>query len=110
MADAENIRMTVVINPLISPMLFDALSGCRSARERAARFKALAESALRQQLAGRVSSVSTPDSTNAESITAQALTSPPDDGLQALHVSDSTGEDGRFATGSLCSELAGLMP
>ncbi|WP_208455431.1 hypothetical protein, partial [Burkholderia gladioli] len=41
-------KMTVTINQLVSPLLHDALSGCHSARARAMRLRALAESALRQ--------------------------------------------------------------
>jgi hypothetical protein len=50
MDEAESIKMTVVINPLVSPLLFDALSSCKSARARASNFKALAGGMLREQL------------------------------------------------------------
>lgn len=50
---SDKIEMTITINELVSPLLFERLSSCPSARRRAAVLKALAESALRQELTGR---------------------------------------------------------
>ncbi|VWC46890.1 hypothetical protein BLA23254_07430 [Burkholderia lata] len=50
---SDKIEMTITINELVSPLLFERLSACPSARRRAALLKALAESALRQELTGR---------------------------------------------------------
>ncbi|AIV73856.1 hypothetical protein X994_6379 (plasmid) [Burkholderia pseudomallei] len=49
---SEKIEMTITINELVSPLLFERLSSCSSARRRAAVLKALAESALRRELTG----------------------------------------------------------
>ncbi|WP_321810269.1 MULTISPECIES: hypothetical protein [unclassified Burkholderia] len=51
---SDKIEMTITINELVSPLLFERLSACPSARRRAAVLKALAESALRQELTGQV--------------------------------------------------------
>ena len=51
---SDKIEMTITINELVSPLLFERLSSCSSARRRAAVLKALAESALRQELTGHV--------------------------------------------------------
>ncbi|WP_176091244.1 hypothetical protein [Burkholderia ambifaria] len=50
---SDKIEMTITINELVSPLLFGRLSSCPSARRRAAVLKALAESALRQELTGQ---------------------------------------------------------
>ncbi|MDF0506412.1 hypothetical protein POK33_37300 [Burkholderia cenocepacia] len=50
---SDKIEMTITINELVTPLLFERLSSCPSARRRAAVLKALAESALRQELTGR---------------------------------------------------------
>ncbi|MBU9589479.1 hypothetical protein [Burkholderia multivorans] len=50
---SDKIEMTITINELVSPLLFERLSACSSARRRAALLKALAESALRHELTGR---------------------------------------------------------
>ncbi|AOJ10086.1 hypothetical protein [Burkholderia mayonis] len=51
---SDKIEMTITINELVSPLLFERLSACSSARRRAAVLKALAESALRQELTEHV--------------------------------------------------------
>ncbi|MCA7954243.1 hypothetical protein LGM43_28645 [Burkholderia seminalis] len=50
---SDKIEMTITINELVSPLLFERLSACPSARRRAAVLKALAESALRHELTGQ---------------------------------------------------------
>ncbi|PCE30278.1 hypothetical protein [Burkholderia ubonensis] len=49
---SDKIEMTITINELVSPLLFERLSTCPSARRRAAVLKSLAEAALRQELTG----------------------------------------------------------
>ena len=44
-------EMAVTINPLVSPLLYERLAQCATARERAAVLRALAEAMLRAQLA-----------------------------------------------------------
>ncbi|WP_175657486.1 hypothetical protein [Burkholderia ambifaria] len=58
---SDKIEMTITINELVSPLLFERLSSCPSARRRAAVLKALAEAALRQELTGHA--VAAPAST-----------------------------------------------
>ncbi|WP_334033618.1 hypothetical protein [Burkholderia gladioli] len=53
---SDKIEMTITINELVSPLLFERLSSCSSARRRAAVLKALAESALRKELIDQVAS------------------------------------------------------
>ncbi|KWK06015.1 hypothetical protein BGV52_18275 [Burkholderia ubonensis] len=50
---SDKFEMTITINELVSPLLFERLSTCPSARRRAAVLKSLAEAALRQELTGR---------------------------------------------------------
>lgn len=109
MSDAENIKMTVVINPLISPLLSDALSGCRSARERATLLKALAERALRQQLTGRIEAVSTIEPTSGHPEVVAAPKAELVEGLQLLKISDSAGDASAFPGGSLGNEVASFF-
>ncbi|RXV64483.1 hypothetical protein D1006_39845 [Burkholderia stabilis] len=63
---SDKIEMTVTINELVSPLLFERLSACSSARRRAAVLKALAESALRHELTGHVVAASQPAAILAE--------------------------------------------
>ena len=58
---SDKIEMTITINELVSPLLFERLNSCPSARRRAAVLKALAEAALRQELTGHA--VAAPAST-----------------------------------------------
>ncbi|KVK89423.1 hypothetical protein [Burkholderia sp. MSMB1498] len=51
---SDKIEMTITINELVSPLLFERLSACPTARRRAAVLKALAESALRLEMIGHV--------------------------------------------------------
>jgi hypothetical protein len=43
------IEMEITINALVSPLLYDRLSHCATARERAAVFRSLAEAHLREE-------------------------------------------------------------
>ncbi|MCP3728249.1 hypothetical protein M3I53_34950 [Paraburkholderia sp. CNPSo 3272] len=43
------IKMEITINPLVSPLLYERLSRCTTARERAAVFRSLAEGHLRAE-------------------------------------------------------------
>ncbi|MEX3991348.1 hypothetical protein AB4Y35_11265 [Paraburkholderia sp. EG286A] len=49
----NKIEMTITINPLVSPLLYERLSSCTTPRERAAVFRSLAEAELREQLMQR---------------------------------------------------------
>lgn len=112
---SEPIRMTVVINPLVSPLTHEALSTCRSARERAMRLRALAESALRQAATGG-------DRRDDRVVTSHAAWGRPagmprnadttetdvDPGFQTLHVQDPVGtSDDQLA--ALGSDLAAYL-
>ncbi|WP_175773001.1 hypothetical protein [Paraburkholderia phenazinium] len=108
MHDGDNIKMTVVINPLISPLLFDVLAGCGSARERAARLKALAESALRQQLTGRMEAIPAGESKGAGTAMAYSAGGI-DEALQVLQVSDGTNDNRGFSGDSLGHEMASFF-
>lgn len=46
----EKIRMTVIVNPLVSPLLFAALAPFRSPRARAMQLRSLAEATLLQRM------------------------------------------------------------
>jgi hypothetical protein len=81
----EGIRMTVVINPVITPLLFDALKNVPSARTRALLLKTLAENALRYQEAGN-----TQTRDEASSIASTRRMPEPDEGLQLIRVDDSS--------------------
>ncbi|MGS0896857.1 hypothetical protein ACVBGC_30630 [Burkholderia stagnalis] len=63
---SDKIEMTITINELVSPLLFERLSSCPSARRRAAVLKALAESALRHELTGHVVAAPPPPAILAE--------------------------------------------
>lgn len=45
----NKIKMEITINPLVSPLLYERLSRCTSARERATVFRSLAEAHLREE-------------------------------------------------------------
>ncbi|WP_321912868.1 MULTISPECIES: hypothetical protein [unclassified Paraburkholderia] len=49
----NNIKMEITINPLVSPLLYERLNRCTSARERATVFRSLAEAHLREELMQR---------------------------------------------------------
>jgi hypothetical protein len=103
----DSIRMTVTINPLVSPLLHEALSRCRSARERAMRLRALAESALREpSQRGR-------DDVPMHEARAPVIERPravpaisPDDGVQILRVADFEKDATGLDSASLGNQLA----
>ncbi|MFL9995254.1 hypothetical protein PQR34_32345 [Paraburkholderia sediminicola] len=106
----DNITMTIVINPLVSPLLHEALSGYRSARQRAMRLRALAESALREptQRTRDAGNTQQPDLTALER-PGPAPVVPQETGVQVLRIHESaTGADG-LASGSFREELAGYF-
>lgn len=46
----DKFEMEITINPLVSPLLYERLRRCTSARERAAVFRSLAEAHLREEV------------------------------------------------------------
>ncbi|MFM0158234.1 hypothetical protein [Paraburkholderia sediminicola] len=106
----DNITMTIVINPLVSPLLHEALSGYRSARQRAIRLRALAESALREPThrARNDGNTERPQSPSFEQ-TRPAAAAPEEAGVQILRVHDSATDGDGFASASLGEELAGFF-
>ena len=91
---SDKIEMTITINELVSPLLFERLRTCPSARRRAAVLKALAESALRQELTGQprivTPAVAAPPVTPASPLATQARATGAhdDDAFQVLSVGD----------------------
>lgn len=112
---SEPIRMTVVINPLVSPLTHEALSTCRSARERAMRLRALAESALRQAASSNrgddsvvASRAAWSRSSGGTSRSADTTETTADLGFQTLSVQDAIGTlDDQLA--ALGSDLAAYL-
>ncbi|WP_175831173.1 hypothetical protein [Burkholderia cepacia] len=100
---SDKIEMTITINELVSPLLFERLSACPSARRRAAVLKALAESAIRQELTGQVRAVTpavaeplaTPASPHATP--ARTTGASDSDAFQVLSVGDGSLDGAGFA-------------
>ncbi len=99
--------MTVVINPLVTPLLFNALSQCSSARERALRLRALAEASLRQQLTGLPSQAPTLQIPAEARPAAQMASTEPD--LQIIRFDENYGNDGAIASESLGDQFAAFF-
>ncbi|RQV14908.1 hypothetical protein DF039_20900 [Burkholderia cenocepacia] len=90
---SDKIEMTITINELVSPLLFERLSSCPSARRRAAVLKALAESALRQELTGQAVAAPAPTAplatpTPRQDAAARANSTVDHDEFQVLSVGD----------------------
>jgi len=106
---SDKIEMTVTINPLVSPLLFERLSACTSARQRAAILKSLAEATLRQELTGyaRAPAQATPPAYSPPApASARAPATIDNEGFQLLQVDDSGHENGGFGD-ELRGQLAG---
>lgn len=106
----DNIRMTVVINPLVSPLLHEALADCRTPRERAMRLRALAESALREPSQqgrnnGRAERVEPPQLERPRPVPVALQ----ETGVQILRVEESATNGDGFASASLGEELAAFL-
>ncbi|KWB20909.1 hypothetical protein WL32_17460 [Burkholderia cepacia] len=99
---SDKIEMTITINELVSPLLFERLSTCPSARRRAAVLKALAESALRQELTGKAlvvtPAVATPLASPAspQAMQARATGADDSDAFQVLSVGDGSLDGASF--------------
>ncbi|MBN3776578.1 hypothetical protein G3O06_03235 [Burkholderia sp. Ac-20345] len=99
---SDKIEMTITINELVSPLLFERLRACPSARRRAAVLKALAESALRQELTGHVLAAS--PAAAAPLVTSELPQTAPtrttaardNDEFQVLHVGDGSFDGAGF--------------
>ncbi|WP_325090398.1 hypothetical protein [Burkholderia contaminans] len=108
---SDKIEMTVTINPLVSPLLFERLSACTSARHRAAILKSLAETTLRQELTGYVHA---PAQTKTQAYSpppaaaARAAGGIDNEGFQVLRVDDSGHESAGFGD-ELGGQLAGYF-
>ncbi|WP_323122487.1 hypothetical protein [Burkholderia alba] len=89
---SDKIEMTITINELVSPLLFERLSTCSSARRRAAVLKALAESALRHELTGHVVTAPPPailgDAPPRQDALARQVSTVENDEFQVLSVGD----------------------
>ncbi|MXN76479.1 hypothetical protein GR157_17265 [Burkholderia sp. 4701] len=90
---SDKIEMTITINELVSPLLFERLTTYSSARRRAAVLKALAESALRHELTGHVVAAPPPAATMAEPTSrqdapARKVSTVENDEFQVLRVGD----------------------
>jgi hypothetical protein len=108
--DETSIRMTIVVNPLVTPLLFEQLQACKTARSRATRLKALAEASLRQQLTGRAAYDATPAKPSpTPASTATTIEPPADDGFQVLRTSDVEGSTNEDESGSLANAFAGYF-
>ncbi|MGG2041485.1 MULTISPECIES: hypothetical protein [unclassified Burkholderia] len=98
---SDKIEMTITINELVSPLLFERLSSCASARRRAAVLKALAESALRAELIGQVAPVPPPlaavtSPTPRQEVPVRPVSTPENDELRVLRVGDGTNDRTSF--------------
>ncbi|CAG9255160.1 conserved hypothetical protein [Paraburkholderia unamae] len=129
------IEMTVTINSLVSPLLFEKLSGCATPRERAILLRALAEAAIRRDLLGggstiasdlghRPAGIAAPTQqaglahsqptaqetfANRSALSVESTTNKnPDEGFQTLRVADSVDTAPGFGD-DLGSQLAGFF-
>ncbi|MCX5543213.1 hypothetical protein M3A49_27630 [Paraburkholderia sp. CNPSo 3076] len=108
----DKIEMTITINPLVSPLLYERLSRCTTARERAAVFRSLAEAELREQLvqrtrASQLGSVlsTSPHPTPSRLSANDAIAT---EGFQTLSVDDAAHLSPRFSV-ELVNQLAGYL-
>jgi hypothetical protein len=104
---SDKIEMTVTINPLVSPLLFERLSACTSARQRATILRSLAEATLRQELTGYARAPAHATSAPAPAV-ARAPAAIDADGFQLLRVDDSGHESAGFGD-ELGGQLAGYF-
>jgi hypothetical protein len=108
--DETAIRMTVVINPLVTPLLFEQLSACQSARRRAARLKALAEASLRQQLTPGLAYAPPPPTPSQATTNPADMAQPPsDEGFQVLRIPDADGSSNEGESEPLADAFAGYF-
>ncbi|HDR8993771.1 MAG: hypothetical protein ACN6QT_12050 [Burkholderia contaminans] len=108
---SDKIEMTVTINPLVSPLLFERLSACTSARHRATILRSLAEATLRQELTGyvRAPAQATPHAYSAPApAPVRAPAAVDAEGFQLLRVDDSGHESAGFGD-ELGGQLAGYF-
>lgn len=101
----ENIRMTVVINPLVSPLLFAALAPFRSPRARAMQLRSLAEATLLQRMQTAHGTATAPPDLRPRS--GPVMLTP--DGFHVLDAPDTaTGEFG-ISPDALADQLGGFL-
>lgn len=106
----EKIEMTITINRLVAPLLYDALAGCRSPRQRAMRLRALAESALREPAQRGSHDVSPPQTVRTAIVAPRAeLDASPQTDIQILRVAEVEAGAHDPATDSLADELSGYF-
>ena len=108
----NKIKMEITINPLVSPLLYERLSRCTSARERATVFRSLAEAHLREESMQRARA-SDPGSvlpTSAHSTTSRlsANDAIAAEGFQTLSVDETAPLPPRFNV-ELVNQLAGYF-
>ncbi|MCP3708959.1 hypothetical protein M3I54_18510 [Paraburkholderia sp. CNPSo 3274] len=108
----NKIEMTMTINPLVSPLLYERLSRCTTPRERAMIFRSLAEAQLREKLMQRTqasqlgSALPTPahPTTSRLSVNDAIATQ----GFQSLSADDAAHLAPRFSV-ELLNQLAGYL-
>ncbi|MCR4471741.1 MULTISPECIES: hypothetical protein [unclassified Burkholderia] len=108
---SDKIEMTVTINPLVSPLLFERLSACTSARHRATILRSLAEATLRQELTGYARAPAQATTQTYSPPPAAAARTPAavdNEGFQVLRVDDSGHESSGFGD-ELGGQLAGYF-
>ncbi|MFX1695327.1 hypothetical protein [Paraburkholderia sp. A1RO-1] len=108
----NKIEMEITINPLVSPLLYERLSRCTTARERAAVFRSLAEARLREELmqrtrASHLGSV-LPASAHPTTTRLSANDAIATEGFQTLSVDDTAHLSPRFSV-ELVNQLAAYL-
>ncbi|HKR42912.1 MAG TPA: hypothetical protein VJU59_25075 [Paraburkholderia sp.] len=108
----NKIEMTITINPLVSPLLYERLSLCTTPRERATIFRSLAEAELREQLMQRTraSQLGSALSTSAHPKTSRlsAKDASATEGYQTLATDDAAHLAPKFSV-ELLNQLAGYL-